>query len=190
MDVAERELNGGELIERGTFGQRVADLTGKRDRASGERGGGRIGRVAAECLGGQRPRLRGRVTCRQRLSFGQQRGLLLGGGHAGHQSWTPNDQLRRPGQVDGGGGPVTGAQRGIGGRAVQSERLVTVLPGLRRPCRVVQRGGGGAVIGGEVGRLLVSPLRLAGQAAGEAQLGEPDRQAVRLRAVCSVADRP
>ena len=53
-----------------------------------------------------------------------------------------------------------------------------------RPPRSAARRRRSPVVRRELGRLLVPPLRLAGQAAGEAQLGQPDRQLVRLRRRC------
>ena len=61
---------------------------------------------------------------------------------------------------------------------------------LRGACGAAQGVGGGQVVRGKLGRLLITPLRLAGHAAGEAQLGQTDRQPVRLRAVSSISRRP
>ena len=131
-------------------------------------------RIRASAAGsplGQRPRL------------GDQRLHLPGRGRGRDQARAAIDQLGVPGEVAGRAGPVTGAQRGIGRGPAQPQRLVAELSRLRSARRVAQRRGGGRVVGGELGGLLVPPLRLAGQAAGEAQLGQPDRQPVRLRAV-------
>src|SRR3954447_14115199 len=64
------------------------------------------------------------------------------------------------------------------------------MPRLRGARRTAQGSGGGQVVSGKFGRLLTASLRLTGKAAGEAEVGQTDRQPVRLRAVVSISLRP
>ena len=108
----------------------------------------------------------------------------------GHHPPGTVDQLGSLGEIHGRGGPVPGAKRSISRGPVQPERVIAEMPGLGRARGVAQRGGRGAMASGQPGGLLVPPLRLAGQAPGEAQLGQPDRQPIRLGAGLNVASRP
>ena len=94
------------------------------------------------------------------------------------------------GQVRGRAGPVTRADGRVGRGLEQPERVVAEVPGLGRARGAAQRGGRLAGVRRELRGLLVPPLGLAGQAAGEGQLGQRDRQPVRLRPSLGVSRRP
>ena len=91
------------------------------------------------------------------------------------------------GEVTGGTGSIPGADRRLDGEQTQPQRVVAEIPRLGGAGGTSQRVGRSPVVSGQLGRLLVASLRLAGHSAEEAQLGQTDRQPVRLHAISRVS---
>ena len=89
------------------------------------------------------------------------------------------DQLGGSGEVHAGARAVARPQRSLGGQRAQPQGLVAELAALGRAGRQPERGRALGVVGRQLGGELVAALGLAGAAAGEAQLGEQQRQPVR-----------
>jgi hypothetical protein len=112
------------------------------------------------------------------------------GGRVAISPGPPVDQFGCRGEIPGGAGSIPGAF-GCGCRGPQQpQRIDTEVPGLRGSCGAAQCGRRGPVVPGELRGLLVAALRLPGEAAGEAQVAEQDRQPVRLVAPGGLGGRP
>ena len=157
-ELAARQLDRGELVERHGLRERVTGPAGHRDGPLGELGGDRVDVVAGVGLRDQQPGLRGHVPAGQSLPAGDQLAHQAVGRSGGHQPHRAADQLGRLGQVRSRGGRLTGPDGRVCCLEEQPERVVAEMPGLGRARGAAQRGGRMAAVRREPRGLLVPPL--------------------------------
>lgn len=152
----------------------------------GHRGLGFLGeeRVAQCATLGQGHRgLSSRVVAGQLARSGQQCGRLVGRRQPSEDAGHPEVGRGRRGQVPSHGRGVPGLVGDVGSRLPEAVGVVATHAAAGHVRRKPQGGSGGSRVVGEDGRLLVPPLSLTRQVAGEGQLRQGQGQGVRLRAV-------
>ena len=159
------ELHGGQAVQRGALGERVAGRPGQPHRPSVA--GTRPGRSPA-IANASATASRACAADRRRRCGGPRRMARAATPGRGGPAMMPRravDQLGQPGEVLRRGGRLAGPQCSVGGRAEQPQRVVAGQPRAAVPAaRAARRGG--AVVGGQAGGLLVAALRLPRHAAG------------------------